>query len=79
MTPIRRDPPRRDLPLPAGTPFVTVLASTVRGDAVRTTLVPREASRLEVAHHDRHPPAAVPALEPERAGDRRSARQDAYA
>ncbi|MFF8411657.1 ABC transporter permease [Streptomyces omiyaensis] len=34
--------------LPAGSLFVTVLASTVLGDAVRTALDPREASRLRV-------------------------------
>ncbi|MCW7991837.1 hypothetical protein XF35_43340, partial [Streptomyces platensis subsp. clarensis] len=34
--------------LPAGLLFVTVLAFTVLGDAVRTALDPREASRLSV-------------------------------
>ncbi|GAA2631953.1 hypothetical protein GCM10010425_34510 [Streptomyces spororaveus] len=34
--------------LPAGLLFVTVLASTVLGDAVRTALDPREGSRLRV-------------------------------
>lgn len=34
--------------LPAGLLFVTVLAFTVLGDALRTALDPREASRLRV-------------------------------
>ncbi|MFJ1644138.1 ABC transporter permease [Streptomyces sp. NPDC088258] len=42
--------------LPAGLLFVTVLAFTVLGDAVRTALDPREAARLRVGTRASRPP-----------------------